>query len=473
MADDKHMVELEKGVKIWNQWRKQNPEIIPDLKKADLRQYDLTGIDLNRANLIHANLNNANLTSANLKFSILIGTQLGSANLSNANLYRADLKSASLTHIIAMHANLSEANLSGATFLKASLNEVNMRRAILNDTCLSLATLKGAILSRADLNAATIRNANLESADLSGIQALGTNFQGTSFTGACLQDWHINATTILEETQCDFFYQKKGINSKFISRLPNHGKFRLGEFADGFTKSSSMNNLYFHELEDFSHYLHALQAEQSGAVFVVESIRCSNNMQGFSVQIGSGQRNSPEAANQLNAEQLQLARLSHELQMQTQINNMHQRSREDIMEVIKSCSSNSTRINLEANIMSTPQITNNLQGSNIGNFANEVKDNAKQQANQYNSAANRNLTDAAKEIQILLEQLSQIYSTETMPDKVAFAHTALQQIKANPSLSQKVLSAAAAGSSAAIEKLLDHPAATFVVSAIEDWRKEK
>ncbi len=47
-----------------------------------------------------------------------------------------------------------------------------------------------------------------------------------------------------------------------------------------------------------------------------------------------------------------------------------------------------------------------------------------------------------------------------------------EKIEQNPRLTQRLLSAAKAGSLAAIESMLNHPAASFVMAAIEDLNEE-
>jgi uncharacterized Ntn-hydrolase superfamily protein len=52
---------------------------------------------------------------------------------------------------------------------------------------------------------------------------------------------------------------------------------------------------------------------------------------------------------------------------------------------------------------------------------------------------------------------------------MAVATEAIQRIENNPTLMQKVISALRAGGAAALEQLLSHPAASFVIAALEDW----
>lgn len=119
--------------------------------------------------------------------------------------------------------------------------------------------------------------------------------------------------------------------------------------------------------------------------------------------------------------------------------------------------------------------SNDLSGANIANFANQVTDNARQQANQYNYSLEQRqtLTEAAAEIQSLLEQLSQTYSTNTVSERMKLAMEAVTRIENNPNLMQRLVSSLHAGGVSALEQSLNHPAASFLIGAFEDWKKTK
>jgi hypothetical protein len=86
MANDDHIAQLMKGEASWNAWRREHPDVRPDLREADLSGQDLRGADLGEADLRNANLGEATLSSANL----------WRAALSDADLYRANLREANL-----------------------------------------------------------------------------------------------------------------------------------------------------------------------------------------------------------------------------------------------------------------------------------------------------------------------------------------------------------------------------------------
>ena len=104
-----------------------------------------------------------------------------------------------------------------------------------------------------------------------------------------------------------------------------------------------------------------------------------------------------------------------------------------------------------------------------GNVSNDVKDSF----NNYTSEQKQSLAEAAAEIQQLLEQLEKSYSTDTTAAKMTVATEAIKQIDSNPTLTNRILSALKAGSVQALGQALNHPAATFAISALEDWYKSK
>ncbi len=79
--NQEHYDKLKEGVDAWNAWRKENPMVIPDLRKANLNAAVLDGADLRKAKLRKANLWGATLKGTNLR---------------GASLHKADLDSTSL-----------------------------------------------------------------------------------------------------------------------------------------------------------------------------------------------------------------------------------------------------------------------------------------------------------------------------------------------------------------------------------------
>ena len=113
MANEQHLRMIREAVEkhdiaLWNTWRRDNPEALPDLSGADLRRSDLK----------HAAFRGAIFRDANLRGADFTDADLSGADLSEANLSRADLR---------------EANFSRARFLGALLLEADLDRANLGD----------------------------------------------------------------------------------------------------------------------------------------------------------------------------------------------------------------------------------------------------------------------------------------------------------------------------------------------------
>ena len=102
---------LGQGVQIWNQWREEHPDIIPNLFEANLDTCNLSGANFSGAYLVGAHLRAANLSEANLSGAYLSRADLWGTDLSNTNLSGADLTGATLIGT----------NLSRATFVNCSI----------------------------------------------------------------------------------------------------------------------------------------------------------------------------------------------------------------------------------------------------------------------------------------------------------------------------------------------------------------
>ena len=285
----------EEGVEAWNKWRKDNPDIEINLRRAylltaNLREANLRGADLRGACLEGANLRGANLRGAclegadlreadlretNLEGANLEGADLREVNLEGVNLFEADLKGANLEGANLEGADLREADLRradlrGADLFKADLNGTDLRRADLFEADLRIADfreadLSGANLRRADLRRADLRRADLRRADLSGaklkmVQALATNFNSVTLTGACIEDWVINNQTNLDNINCDYVYLKEDQQERRPSD-PNRN-FEAGEFAKLVAESTETGNLIFRKGVNWQAFAYSFKKAQ-------------------------------------------------------------------------------------------------------------------------------------------------------------------------------------------------------------------
>lgn len=146
MANQKQFDILKQGVEVWNAWRKQYPDVDPNLSRADFNGANLSEVNLSYTDLSYAKLNGTNLSRANLS-----GVNIKGASLSGASLIKVNLSGAGLRG-----ADLSSADLSGA-----DLSDADLRRAYLTDANLSGTDLSDADLSDADLSGTNLNGARV------------------------------------------------------------------------------------------------------------------------------------------------------------------------------------------------------------------------------------------------------------------------------------------------------------------------
>ncbi len=83
MANQEHLDILKQGVEVWNQWRKEYPDIQPNLVGADLSGADLRKADLSEANFTKADLSGADLCDVRFHNDTISGGFLTGTDLTS------------------------------------------------------------------------------------------------------------------------------------------------------------------------------------------------------------------------------------------------------------------------------------------------------------------------------------------------------------------------------------------------------
>jgi Pentapeptide repeats (8 copies) len=197
-----HVAILKHGPDIWNQWRKANPTVIPNLAHLDFRLGDLQGVDLRGVNLIGANLWKA----------------FPQTDLTEADLRNAFLRQANLTFV-----HLPRARLTGASLYMARLKR----------TDLSHATLVGA-----DLRGALLEGTKLSHADISGARIYGISVWDVKTAGLTQENLIITSPTqpeisvdSIEMAQFVYLLLKNRNLRQVIDTISQKGVLILGRFT--------------------------------------------------------------------------------------------------------------------------------------------------------------------------------------------------------------------------------------------------
>ncbi|BAZ21422.1 hypothetical protein NIES4073_23000 [Kalymmatonema gypsitolerans NIES-4073] len=426
-------------------------------------------------------------------FAALGGTSFRNSDLSDANftgatLKNTDFRKANLTRTCFHKTKKLDLARPGETYLqKAQLPGVlvtgqgqdkNFDRQDLRGV-----NFKGANLVDASFIAANLSEANLQDADLSRAKLVqaqldGTDFTGAILTGAYIEDWGITSDTKFDGVRCECVYM--GLPTKenpHPLRKPDNREevFADGEFGDFIKPIVDTLDLYHNQGVDpraiaisFKQLaenhpdaeLEIVAMEKRGTNKFLLRAKTAPNVD--KSELSAEYFDTYNHIKSLPEQEIKLLLAEKENQIR--------RLETMVMTALE-------RPNFYSNVEQVGTMTNNpsgisqnVSGGNVyGGMQAAQGNNNQQTSNTYASEQKQNLASAAAEIQQLLEQLSQSIPTNTVSGRMAVATEAIQRIENNPTLMQKVISALRAGGAAALEQLLSHPAASFVIAALEDW----
>jgi uncharacterized protein YjbI with pentapeptide repeats len=165
MADEKHLEIIEQGVKVWNEWRRSDMQVRPDLSGIDL-----SGRELKYANFMVTDLSGSNLSKANLEQAYMTHANLSNADMREANLSRADMRNANLLDADLFGANLFEGLFVRALLVRTAIRGCDMRESVLINAFMQEVDLTGSDLTGSDFTGAKYSGLKIEGA--SGLEKL-------------------------------------------------------------------------------------------------------------------------------------------------------------------------------------------------------------------------------------------------------------------------------------------------------------
>lgn len=120
MADDEPLKILKHGVKAWNEWRRSNWELRPNLTGANLTGMELTLVYPEEDFLIGEATRAIYWLGADLCRTDLLGADFTQANLHGADLSESDLTDVKFEGAVLWNVNFTEARLKSTDFSNAS-----------------------------------------------------------------------------------------------------------------------------------------------------------------------------------------------------------------------------------------------------------------------------------------------------------------------------------------------------------------
>lgn len=184
----------------------------PWLRRIVIATVSIGGTSFHRANLTRTDFTGAHLKNSNFNQATLYKTIFHNAvNLELARPGKTLLANWRVRELL-----IDPSTGEAQDFTKADLRGANLDNA----------NLKNANLTLADLSQASLVNANLRGANLTAVNAIHSNFRHATLTAACVENWNIDSTTMLDEVDCKYVYLLHGEKE----RRPSSGEFQPGEF---------------------------------------------------------------------------------------------------------------------------------------------------------------------------------------------------------------------------------------------------
>lgn len=205
MANHEHIDILKQGVKVWNEWRSDNPAIEPDLQETHQISLLLPGINLEQTNLCRSYFHSTDFTNANFDGANLLYAEWAGIDLRNASFKNSFLKNFQLTGSSLDDSVLSRSDLTGAQIFSTGMRNVLFDYCVLLFANFGSGDMSGADLTEAQMGWTSLGGNNLNTAKGLGnirhsgpspisfqtLSQSGGNISETFLRGCGLSDWEI------------------------------------------------------------------------------------------------------------------------------------------------------------------------------------------------------------------------------------------------------------------------------------------
>jgi uncharacterized protein YjbI with pentapeptide repeats len=299
-------------------------------------QANLTATDFTGATLKSTNFNQAKLNKTIFKQAI----KLELARPGKTLLVNPQVRELLINPSTGAGQDLTKADLRGANLDGANLQRTNLRLA--------------------DLSQASFRYANLREANLTEVNAVNADLSYATLTGACVENWNIDATTQLENIDCQYVYLLN--NQK--ERRPSSGEFDPGEFTQLFEEVFDTVDLIFRDGMDWKALMNTLkevQVQNEETPLQVQAIENKGNGV-FVVKV-----HVPPDANKekIHQEFTEIYQIKAQLEAKDEQLKFLREQNTDLTQIIKIQAQNQTKVEISYNKQDHSQTINAAQDFNI------------------------------------------------------------------------------------------------------------
>ncbi|MBP0014032.1 MAG: pentapeptide repeat-containing protein [Roseofilum sp. SBFL] len=408
------------------------------------------------------------------------GARLKHCDFRQAHLVRTHFKNAEKLDLsrpgqtILAHTTVRNLLINPASGYKLDLCQANLRGAFLAGANLESANLKQADLSEADLSGANLKNANLTESN-----AIGTNFTHAYLTGACLEAWNIEPTTIFKDVDCQYIYLRDHPDPRYRGERRPHDDdetYQPGDFERIYTQLMHTVEILLRDgmnREAFATAFQRVMAENPHITWEsIQSIEKKGKDVLVTVEVPL-ETDKAELEKTFKASyDKKLAAHKAKMKSLKRENKILERDKEKMYDLLLARSSQPFTLEMKSSLESQTMVEKQDFHAPVGSVNNQGQQTnvaGVNQGIQSNTNQERDLVEAAQEIQALLQQLQGSHPVLTTVEQMTVATEAIKTIEGNPNLKQRAINAAKGG---LMEGLKQTPVGVIVAGIIEGWMKD-
>ncbi|HEY3443606.1 MAG TPA: pentapeptide repeat-containing protein [Paludibaculum sp.] len=151
MSHPEHVRLFTAGTDIWNDWRRANPQIAPDLcgtmltTGATYEKVNFSGVNLSYCNFSRCHIRSCDFTRAKLIWASFDGAKIVTSNFAEADLTNAECVNAYVLECDLSHSKLDRVNFTLATIHRSVLNSAEVLNANLDHCRFVQVDVEGAV----------------------------------------------------------------------------------------------------------------------------------------------------------------------------------------------------------------------------------------------------------------------------------------------------------------------------------------
>lgn len=282
MAILEHREILLSGREKWNQWRRDNPGIEPDLSHLNFYNINLscskipsstkefneslkkspnyndkhTGHNIQEFTRIYGyDLSYVNFENTVITNSNLVGVNLKNSNLSSTKFENTDLSWTNFRSVIANKSNflrceINNSNLEMSIFENSSFHNCNMKQSIFTLSNLKITLFNKVNLSRSSFVSANLSHSTLEHAKLQKTTFINSNLSNSNLMGANIKNADLRGANLNSTDVHLIKYNRKtlyrGIRVETTYGSPLFKRFAQDQdFIEEFRSTKFRRPIYF------------------------------------------------------------------------------------------------------------------------------------------------------------------------------------------------------------------------------------